>query len=163
MAQQEFTQHFPKPGWVEHDPLEIWETQKKVMLQAMEKLQITAKQVAGIGITNQRETAILWEKESGKPICNAIVWQCRRTAKMCDELKEKGYEEMIRRKTGLPIDPYFSGKQDSLDAGFCRRCKRKGRERGNPFRNGGNLADLESDRRRSSCNGLYQRFQNDAL
>lgn len=109
MAQQEFTQHFPKPGWVEHDPLEIWETQKKVMLQAMEKLQITAKQVAGIGITNQRETAILWEKESGRPICNAIVWQCRRTAKMCDELKEKGYEEMIRRKTGLPIDPYFSG------------------------------------------------------
>ena len=109
MAQQEFTQHFPKPGWVEHDPLEIWETQKKVMLQAMEKLQITAKQVAGIGITNQRETAILWEKESGRPICNAIVWQCRRTAKMCDELKEKSYEEMIRRKTGLPIDPYFSG------------------------------------------------------
>ncbi len=109
MAQEEFTQKFPKPGWVEHDPMEIWETQKKVMIQAMDQLKIGADQVAGIGITNQRETAVLWEKETGKPVCNAIVWQCRRTAQMCDELKEKGYEEMIRKKTGLPIDPYFSG------------------------------------------------------
>ena len=109
MAQQEFTQYFPKPGWVEHDPVEIWETQKKVMIQAMDQLKIGADQVAGIGITNQRETAVLWEKETGKPVCNAVVWQCRRTAQMCDELKEKGYEEMIRKKTGLPIDPYFSG------------------------------------------------------
>ena len=109
MAQQEFTKYFPKPGWVEHDPVEIWETQKKVMIQAMDQLKIGADQVAGIGITNQRETAVLWEKETGKPVCNAVVWQCRRTAQMCDELKEKGYEEMIRKKTGLPIDPYFSG------------------------------------------------------
>ena len=109
MAQQEFTQYFPKPGWVEHDPEEIWETQKKVMIEAMEQVNAKAAQIAGIGITNQRETAVLWEKETGKPVCNAIVWQCRRTADLCDELKEKGCEEMIRRKTGLPIDPYFSG------------------------------------------------------
>ena len=109
MAQQEFTQHFPKPGWVEHDPLEIWETQKKVMIEAMMGLNIGAEEVAGIGITNQRETTILWDKNTGKPIYNAIVWQCRRTAEFCDELKEQGLEEMIRKKTGLPIDAYFSG------------------------------------------------------
>ena len=108
-SMKEFPQCYPKPGWVEHDPVEIWETQKKVMIQAMDQLKIGADQVAGIGITNQRETAVLWEKETGKPVCNAVVWQCRRTAQMCDELKEKGYEEMIRKKTGLPIDPYFSG------------------------------------------------------
>ena len=121
MAQQEFTQYFPKPGWVEHDPEEIWETQKKVMIEAMEQVNAKAAQIAGIGITNQRETAVLWEKETGKPVCNAIVWQCRRTADLCDELKEKGCEEMIRRKTGLPIDPYFSGTKirwmlDHIDA-----------------------------------------------
>lgn len=109
MAQQEFTQHFPKPGWVEHDPLEIWETQKKVMIEAMIGLNIGAEDVAGIGITNQRETTILWDKNTGKPIYNAIVWQCRRTAEFCDELKSQGLEEMIRKKTGLPIDAYFSG------------------------------------------------------
>lgn len=109
MAQQEFTQHFPKPGWVEHDPLEIWETQKKVMIEAMMGLNIGAEEVAGIGITNQRETTILWDKNTGKPIYNAIVWQCRRTAEFCDELKAQGLEEMIRKKTGLPIDAYFSG------------------------------------------------------
>ncbi len=109
MAQQEFTQHFPKPGWVEHDPLEIWETQKKVMIEAMTGLNIDAEEVAGIGITNQRETTILWDKKTGKPIYNAIVWQCRRTAEFCDELKAKGLEETIRKKTGLPIDAYFSG------------------------------------------------------
>ena len=109
MAQQEFTQHFPKPGWVEHDPMEIWNTQKKVMLEAMDGLDLCAKDIAGIGITNQRETTILWNKKTGKPIYNAIVWQCRRTAEFCDGLKEQGLEEMIRTKTGLPIDAYFSG------------------------------------------------------
>lgn len=109
MAQQEFTQHFPKPGWVEHDPMEIWETQKKVMIEAMMRLNIGPEEVAGIGITNQREATILWDKHTGRPIYNAIVWQCRRTADTCDKLKKQGLEKMIRRKTGLPIDAYFSG------------------------------------------------------
>lgn len=111
MAQQEFTQYFPKPGWVEHDPIEIWNTQKKVMLDAMKQINIEAKEIAGIGITNQRETTILWNKNTGQPIYNAIVWQCRRTAEFCDELKQQGLEDKIRRKTGLPIDAYFSGSK----------------------------------------------------
>ncbi|MCI5622420.1 MULTISPECIES: glycerol kinase GlpK [Anaerostipes] len=109
MAQQEFTQYFPKPGWVEHDPVEIWETQKKVMIYAVEKIGIEAEDVVGIGITNQRETTILWDRNTGQPIYNAIVWQCRRTSGYCDQLKNQGLEEMIQRKTGLPIDAYFSG------------------------------------------------------
>ncbi|MGI6502266.1 MAG: glycerol kinase GlpK [Anaerostipes sp.] len=108
-AQQEFTQIFPKPGWVEHDAMEIWKTQREVMGQAMIELNIGASDVAAVGITNQRETTILWDKNTGEPVYNAIVWQCRRTSKFCDELKEQGLEEKFRSKTGLPIDAYFSG------------------------------------------------------
>ena len=109
IAQKEFTQHFPKPGWVEHDADEIFTTQLEVAQQAMINAGITAKQIAGIGITNQRETTIVWNKNTGRPICNAIVWQCRRTAQLCDTLIEKGLQDTIRNKTGLVIDPYFSG------------------------------------------------------
>ncbi len=108
-AQQEFTQIFPKPGWVEHDAMEIWKTQREVMGQAMIELNVGASDVAAVGITNQRETTILWDKNTGEPVYNAIVWQCRRTSKFCDELKEQGLEEKFRSKTGLPIDAYFSG------------------------------------------------------
>ncbi len=109
MAQKEFTQYFPKPGWVEQDANEIWSSQLGVAVEAMQKIGATAKDIAGIGITNQRETAIVWDKETGEPIHPAIVWQCRRTSGYCDKLKEEGLQETIRQKTGLIIDAYFSG------------------------------------------------------
>ena len=109
VAQKEFTQYFPKPGWVEHDADEIWSTQLGVAVEAMSKIGAEAADIAAIGITNQRETAIVWDKKTGEPVCHAIVWQCRRTAKFCDELMEQGLEDLIRQKTGLKIDAYFSG------------------------------------------------------
>ena len=109
MAQQTFPQHYPQPGWVEHDPLEIWESQRSVAAQALRKLGPDAH-IAGIGITNQRETTILWDKATGEPVYNAIVWQCRRTAGICDKLKETpGMAETIAEKTGLPVKGYCSG------------------------------------------------------
>ncbi|ONI38904.1 glycerol kinase [Candidatus Epulonipiscium fishelsonii] len=108
IAQKEFTQIFPKPGWVEHNANEIWSTQLGVAVEAMSKIGVTPDQIASIGITNQRETAIVWDKETGEPIYNAIVWQCRRTSEYCDSLKEKGLVDMFRMKTGLVIDAYFS-------------------------------------------------------
>jgi len=109
VAQKEFTQLYPKPGWVEHDPMEIWGTQIGAAKEALEKAKLSVKDIAAIGITNQRETTILWDKETGKPVYNAIVWQCRRTAPICDELKERGLADTIRSKTGLVVDAYFSG------------------------------------------------------
>ena len=109
VAQKEFTQHFPQPGWVEHDAEEIFATQLEVARQAMQSIGATAGDIAAIGITNQRETTIVWNRHTGKPLCNAIVWQCRRTAEYCDQLKARGLTDSIRSKTGLVIDPYFSG------------------------------------------------------
>ncbi len=108
LAQREFSQYFPRTGWVEHDANDILESQILAAREALERAGLDAARIACIGITNQRETAILWEKESGKPICPAIVWQCRRTADRCAELKAQGLEQMVRAKTGLTIDPYFS-------------------------------------------------------
>lgn len=104
-----FAQLYPKPGWVEHDPEEIWKSQYDAAIGAMEAAQITPAQIASIGITNQRETTVVWEKASGKPVHNAIVWQCRRSSAICQELKALGYESDIRSRTGLVLDPYFSG------------------------------------------------------
>lgn len=109
VAQKEFTQIYPKGGWVEHDPIEIWSTQLGVATEAMAKLGITATDISAIGITNQRETTVVWNKHTGQPVYNAIVWQCRRTAEMCDELREKGLDKMFTEKTGLILDAYFSG------------------------------------------------------
>ncbi|HNX32233.1 MAG TPA: glycerol kinase GlpK [Holophaga sp.] len=109
VAQQEFRQIYPKPGWVEHDPMEIWGTQSGVAREVIEKLGAKPDEIAAIGITNQRETTIVWDKATGKPIYNAIVWQCRRTASICDALKAKGLEGYIRENTGLVVDAYFSG------------------------------------------------------
>lgn len=109
VAQQEFEQIYPKPGWVEHRPQIIWETQLKVAQDVIKQVGISPSQIAGIGITNQRETTIVWNRETGEPVYNAIVWQDRRTAKFCDELKERGLEKSIAEKTGLVIDSYFSG------------------------------------------------------
>ena len=108
-VQIEYPQIFPKPGWVEHDPMAIWHTTLAALQQAMEKIGATASDIAGIGITNQRETTVVWDKATGKPVYNAIVWQCRRTAPMIDELKAEGYENYIRKTTGLLPDAYFSG------------------------------------------------------
>jgi glycerol kinase len=129
MAQKEFKQHFPKPGWVEHDPEEIWLTQRSVAEEVMMKARTNAREVAAIGITNQRETTVVWNRKTGKPIANAIVWQDRRTATRCENLKKQGREEGIRQKTGLVLDAYFSatkiswlldhveGARDLADAG----------------------------------------------
>lgn len=109
VAQKELTQHYPKAGWVEHNADAIWSTQLSVAVEAMARLGISALNIAGIGITNQRETTVVWDKETGIPVYRAIVWQCRRTADYCNELKNSGYSDMIRDKTGLMIDAYFSG------------------------------------------------------
>ena len=109
VAQKEFTQYFPKTGWVEHDAGEIWSTQLGVAVEAMSKVGASAKDIAAIGITNQRETTIVWDKATGEPVCHGIVWQCRRTSEYCDQLKAKGLTETFREKTGLVIDAYFSG------------------------------------------------------
>lgn len=113
MAQKEFLQIYPKPGWVEHDPMEIWQTQIEVAREAITKVQAVPDEIAAIGITNQRETAVVWDKNTGEPIYNAIVWQCRRTADICDELKQKGLEEYIQQATGLVVDAYFSATKVS--------------------------------------------------
>ena len=109
VAQKEFTQYFPKPGWVEHDAEEIWSTQLEVAKEAMANVGATAADIGAIGITNQRETTIVWDKNTGEPIHHAIVWQCRRTSEYCDSLKAKGLVDTFRQKTGLVIDAYFSG------------------------------------------------------
>ena len=108
VAQREFHQYFPKPGWVEHDANEIWASMLGVAVEAMQRIGATAAEIAGIGITNQRETSVVWDKATGEPIYNAIVWQCRRTSAYCDELKARGLTEIFRQKTGLVIDAYFS-------------------------------------------------------
>lgn len=109
IAQKEFTQYYPQPGWVEHDAEEIWSTQYGVIAELLARTQVNPEEISGIGITNQRETTVIWDKETGKPIYPAIVWQCRRTTAICDELKARGLEPMFKKKTGLVVDAYFSG------------------------------------------------------
>ncbi|MBC8569617.1 glycerol kinase GlpK [Zongyangia hominis] len=109
MAQKEFTQHYPKEGWVEHDPMEIYASQYGVLIEVLVKSGVKPEEIAAIGITNQRETAIVWDKNTGRPVCNAIVWQCRRTADICEDLKARGLTDYIRETTGLVVDAYFSG------------------------------------------------------
>ncbi len=111
MAQREFTQIYPKPGWVEHDPMEIWSSQLAVATEAMAKMGVDAAQIKGIGITNQRETTIVWDKKTGEPVYNAIVWQCRRTADRIEQLKKDGLEKTVQERTGLIPDAYFSGSK----------------------------------------------------
>ena len=109
VAQREFTQHYPKPGWVEHDPMEIWSSQYSVLTEALAQSGVSPEEIAAIGITNQRETTIVWDKTTGRPICNAIVWQCRRTAPLCEELKQdRELTQYIQEHTGLLVDAYFS-------------------------------------------------------
>ena len=109
LTQQEFRQIFPRPGWVEHDPEEIWTTTLATCRKALEKSKLPATEIAAIGITNQRETTLVWERATGRPVYPAIVWQDRRTAGICQELRDAGQEEDVRQRTGLLLDPYFSG------------------------------------------------------
>ncbi|MBN1679019.1 MAG: glycerol kinase, partial [Anaerolineae bacterium] len=108
-AQQEFPQHFPQPGWVEHNPLDIWQSQRDVARAVLASAGASAADIAAIGITNQRETTVIWDRKTGEPVHNAIVWQCRRTAPLCDTLKAEGFDTVIQEKTGLVTDAYFSG------------------------------------------------------
>ena len=108
-AQKEFTQHFPRDGWVEHDPEEIWDSVVWAVKEALKTAKLTAKDSAAIGITNQRETTLIWDRATGKAIHNAIVWQDRRTAELCAKLRKAGHEKLVAKKTGLLLDPYFSG------------------------------------------------------
>lgn len=117
VAQKEFTQIFPQPGWVEHDANEIWSTMLGVAVEALAKSGATPKDIKGIGITNQRETTIVWDKETGEPVSNAIVWQCRRTSEFCDSLKEQGYTDMIREKTGPCYRCILLGYEAEVDTG----------------------------------------------
>ncbi|WP_026957521.1 glycerol kinase GlpK [Aliagarivorans taiwanensis] len=110
-SQQEFPQYYPKPGWVEHDAMEIWASQSASLTAVLAKSGIRSDQIAAIGITNQRETTIVWDKNTGMPVCNAIVWQCRRTTEICEQLREQGWEDYIRDNTGLVLDAYFSGSK----------------------------------------------------
>ena len=109
LAQREFRQHFPQPSWVEHDPREIWTSQVEVAEEALRSAKLQAKDLLALGITNQRETIVIWDRTTGEPIHNAIVWQDRRTADVCDKLRAGGREPLVRGKTGLVLDPYFSG------------------------------------------------------
>ena len=120
-AQYPFRQIYPQPGWVEHDPMEIWATEKKALVDAVDAAHIDPKQIAALGITNQRETTILWERSTGKPVYNAIVWQCRRTASICDMLKAAGFEETVTEKTGLVIDAarWTAGSSGTSPAAKC--------------------------------------------
>ena len=163
MAQKEFTQYFPKPGWVEHDPREIWSTQLSVARQAMNQINASAADIAAIGITNQRETAIVWDKNTGKPVYNAIVWQCRRTSEYCDSLKDKGLTEMFQKKTGLVIDAYFSGNESEVDLRPCGRCKRTGKTGRITVWYSGDLADLEADKGGGACHRLFQCIPDDVV
>ncbi|MEI6860170.1 MAG: glycerol kinase GlpK [Shewanella sp.] len=109
MSQREFTQIYPQAGWVEHDPMEIWASQSSILIEVLARADIHSDEVAAIGITNQRETTVIWDKNTGKPVYNAIVWQCRRSSSICDELRSQGLEDYVRESTGLLLDPYFSG------------------------------------------------------
>ncbi|GJM75998.1 hypothetical protein HMSSN036_82140 [Paenibacillus macerans] len=126
VAQKEFTQIFPEPGWVEHNALEIWGTVLAVIATCLIESGVKPSQIAGIGITNQRETVVVWDKESGRPVYNAIVWQSRQTKSICDELQAAGHGELFRSKTGLLIDSYFRAQRSN---GFWIMFREPGRER----------------------------------
>lgn len=160
VAQKEFAQYYPRPGWVEHDANEIWATQLGVALSAMNKVGARAEDIAAIGITNQRETTIVWDKETGEPICHAIVWQCRRTSEYCDELKARGLTEKFRQKTGLIIDAYFSATKLKWILDHIPGARERAERGRTALRYRGDLAHLEADLRKTACHRLYQRQPN---
>ncbi len=163
VAQREFRQIFPQPGWVEHDPREIWTSQAGVAFDAMAGAGLRARDVAAIGITNQRETTIVWDRKTGEPIANAIVWQDRRTAEVCDRLRSDGAEPLFRERTGLVLDAYFSGTKlawilDHVDGARAARRGRRPR-----VRHGRLVASLEAHRRPPARHGCQQRVAHAAV
>ena len=154
-AQQEFEQILPAPGHVEHDPEAIWSSQLSVARQALQRARLQPDRLAAVGVTNQRETAILWERDTGRPVSNAIVWQSRISAPICERLKADGYEDAVRAKTGLVLDPYFSGSKITylLD-------KHTGLRAGGAWRsavwNRGLVPDVATDRWPAACDRLQQ-------
>ena len=157
VAQKGFAQYFPKPGWVEHDANEIWTTQLGVALSAMNQVGASAADIAAIGITNQRETTIVWDRDTGEPVYHAIVWQCRRTSAYCDELKARGLTEKFREKTGLVIDAYFSATKLKWILDNVPGAAQKAEAGQRAVRHGGDVAHLEVDLRQDPCDGLLQR------
>ena len=156
MAQKEFDQIYPQPGWVEQNPREIWSSQFSVLTEASAVSGVNPEHIAAIGITNQRETTIVWDRKTGEPVYNAIVWQCRRTAEMIDRLKAEGFDQVIRERTGLIPDAYFSASKIAWILEHVEGARERA-ERGELlFGTGGYLADLESDRRTRACDRLYQ-------
>ncbi len=156
LAQKTFQQYFPKPGWVEHDPNEIWYTQSSAIKEAMAKADVTDMHIACIGIANQRETTIIWDRETGFPVYNAIVWQDRRTADYCEELKTKGYASLIQQKTGLVIDAYFSATKIRWILDHVKGVRERCRAWGALFRYGRFLVGLETDPRKRIYYGYYE-------
>ena len=160
---REIRQIYPRPGWVEHDPAELFQSCLAAAREAMDAAAVHPRSIVALGITNQRETAVVWERASGAPVANAIVWQCRRTAEICDSLKARGLEDAVRRKTGMPIDAYFTGPKirwllDNIPDGQRRA------ERGElACGDGGFLANLELHRQARSRHRHHQRQPNDAV
>ncbi len=161
VAQKEFRQIYPQEGWVEHDPMDIWSTQIGVAQEALLKIDATYEDIDSIGITNQRETTVVWDRETGEPMYNAIVWQCRRTAEFCDELKARGLEDCFSSKTGLSDRSVFFGDEAEVDPGKCRWRMGAGEERRAAFRHHRNVAHMETDRRKGPCHGLFQCIEDD--
>ena len=162
-AQKEFTQIYPQAGYVEHDAEEIIGSQTEVMTRVLRESGIAASEVAAIGITNQRETTIVWDRRTGRPIHNAIVWQCRRTAPQCERMIADGCEEYIRTHTGLRIDAYFSATKVKWLLDNVPGARETGPPRGTALRYGGYLASVASYRRQGSCHRLYQRLPHHAV
>ena len=151
VAQKEFEQHYPKPGWVEHDPMEIWASQVSVLSEAMNKIAALPEQIHAIGITNQRETTIIWDKKTGRPIYPAIVWQCRRTSERIDRLRADGMTQKVREKTGLVPDAYFSATKIEWILDQVPGARKRAQ------------ACMETDRRRCTCNRLHKRIKNNVV
>ena len=162
IAQEEFTQYYPKPGWVEHDPKEIWFCQRSVAEKAIAQAGIGPQQIAAIGITNQRETTVVWDRETGEPVYPAIVWQCRRTADMIDAL-EPEFCDYIKKTTGLVPDPYFSATKLKWILDHVEGAREKSAGGKASFWNDRYMADLESYRREGICHRLYKCFPDDAF
>ena len=158
IAQKEFTQIFPQPGWVEHDPMEIWSSQASVASEARLKIGAAPSEIAAIGITNQRETTIVWDRKTGAPVYNAIVWQDRRTASFCEQLKQSGLSDKIRSKTGLIIDAYFSGSKIRWILDHVEGARKKAEEGRLAFGTVDSLACLEVHQRCGACYRYHQCF-----
>ena len=165
VQQREFEQIYPHQGWVEHNPMEIWSSQYGVMNEVIAQSGVDPRDIAGIGITNQRETTILWERATGRPVYNAIVWQCRRTAahRATSCSRPTGMDEYIRENTGLVPDAYFSATKIKWILDHVPGAREKAEAGGAAVRHGGHLADLEADGRQGPCDRLHQRQPHHAL